>query len=58
MKFLKDVVSELKKITWLSKSQLLKTTGVVLLFTILVSVYVFGVDTITTGLYGLLMKNL
>lgn len=58
MKFLKDVISELKKITWLSKSKLFKTTGVVLVFTILVSLFVYGVDTITTGVYGLLMKSL
>lgn len=58
MKFLKDVISEFKKITWLSKSKLFKTTGVVLVFTILVSLFVYGVDTITTGVYGLLMKSL
>lgn len=58
MKFFKNVISELKMITWLPKSELIKMTGVVLLSTILVSAFVFGVDTIASGLYGFVMKSL
>ena len=48
MKFLKtyysDVKIELKKVTWLSKNELLGSTSVVWVFAIIVSIFLFIVD--------------
>ena len=42
--FLKDVNSELKKVTWPTKKELLNSTGTVLLITITIAIIVFVLD--------------
>ena len=48
MKFLKtyfdDVKVELRKVTWLSKNEMLGSTMVVWIFAIIVSIFLFVVD--------------
>ena len=48
MKFIRtyfsDVKIELKKVTWLSKNEMLGSTSVVLIFAIIVSIFLFIVD--------------
>ena len=48
MKFLstyfKDVRLELKKVSWLSKDEMIGSTTVVLIFAIIVSIFLFFVD--------------
>ena len=48
MKFLKtyfdDVKIELRKVTWLSKNEMLGSTMVVWIFAIIVSIFLFFVD--------------
>ena len=48
MKFLKtyfnDVKIELRKVTWLSKNEMLGSTMVVWIFAIIVSIFLFVVD--------------
>ena len=48
MKFLKtyfsDVKIELRKVTWLSKNKILKSTTVVWFFAIIVALFLFVVD--------------
>lgn len=56
MKFLKGVISEIKMITWLPKSELLKTTCAVLVVTMLITGFVYGVDTLSTQVYGTIMQ--
>ena len=48
MKFIRtyfsDVKIELKKVTWLSKNEMLGSTSVVWIFAIIVSIFLFIVD--------------
>lgn len=43
-KFFKDTKSELKKVTWPTKEQLKKNTGVIIAFIILVAIFLFVFD--------------
>ena len=42
--YLKDVIQELKKVTWLSKEELVASTSVVIAFAIAMGLFVWGVD--------------
>ena len=42
--YISDVKIELKKVTWLSKNEMLGSTSVVLIFAIIVSIFLFIVD--------------
>lgn len=53
-KFLRGVKSELKKVHWLNRSQLLAYTGVVIISVITVTALIWGVDSILS----LIMKQL
>ncbi|MBU1157547.1 MAG: preprotein translocase subunit SecE [Proteobacteria bacterium] len=44
MQFLREVVQELKRVTWPSRRQTISTTGVVLALVILVSIFLGVVD--------------
>ena len=44
IRFLKDVKSELKKVTWPTKNQAVKNTVVVLIFLIIIGLFVFLID--------------
>ena len=41
-RFFKDTKAELKKVTWPDKEQLIHNTGVIIVFTIILSVLDFG----------------
>lgn len=43
-KYFKDTKSELKKVTWPSKEQLKKNTGVILVFIIIAAIFLFVCD--------------
>lgn len=58
MKFLKNVISELKMISWLPKTELLKTSGLVLMLTLIITCFVFGIDSLVSGIYGIIMKSI
>jgi preprotein translocase subunit SecE len=49
--FLKAVKGEFKKIVWPEKKNVLRNTGVVIGFVILISVLVFILDTIFGGIF-------
>ena len=51
--FLADVRTELKKVSWPSKSELWNATGVVIVSTALVTVYVVFVDIVLKGIMKL-----
>ena len=53
-KFFRELKSELKKVAWPSKKQVINNTGVVLAVCALSGVVLFGVD----ALFGLLIKLL
>jgi preprotein translocase subunit SecE len=44
--FFDDVVKEMKKVTWPTKEELKDSTGVVLVATLIIAVFVYIVDTI------------
>jgi preprotein translocase subunit SecE len=42
--YIRDVISELKKVTWPTKDELKGSTATVIVFSIISALYVFGVD--------------
>ena len=55
--FLNDVVNEMKKVTWPGSRQTAASTLVVIVFTIIVSLYLFGVDALVHWLFNLVMQR-
>lgn len=54
--YLKDTKQELKRVTWSSRKELLKNTGVVLATIISFTILVWGLDTVLSGALGLILK--
>lgn len=54
--FLKQVRSELVKVDWPTRQQTIRLTGLVIIASILVGVYIGGLDTIFTLLFKNLVK--
>ena len=54
--FLQEVYAELKKVAWPSRSEVIRLTGVVIIISVLVGVYVGGLDFIFTSLLQLVVK--
>jgi preprotein translocase subunit SecE len=44
--FFDDVVKEMKKVTWPTKDELKDSTGVVLVATLIIAIFVYAIDTI------------
>ncbi|SNZ10870.1 preprotein translocase subunit SecE [Persephonella hydrogeniphila] len=55
-KFLKEVQEELKKVTWPSKELVRNATVAVIVFTLLVSLYLWGLDLIFDRIFNYLYK--
>jgi len=43
--FFSDVVEQLKKVTWPDRAQLLSSTGIIVVFMLLMAAVIFGIDT-------------
>ncbi|MCQ4948162.1 preprotein translocase subunit SecE [Bittarella massiliensis (ex Durand et al. 2017)] len=56
-KYFRDFRSELKKIVWPSRKQIVKSTAVVLLMVFIAGVVIWGFDTVLGFLVNLLLKN-
>lgn len=54
--YLKDTKQELTRVTWSTKIELLKNTGIVLATIISFTILVWGLDTILSGALGLILK--
>lgn len=54
--YLKGTRQELKKVTWSTKKELLKNTGIVLATIISFTILVWGLDTVLSGALGLILK--
>ena len=54
--YLKDTNQELKRVTWSTKKELLKNTGIVLATIISFTILVWGLDTVLSGALGLILK--
>ncbi|HOV92488.1 MAG TPA: preprotein translocase subunit SecE [Candidatus Kapabacteria bacterium] len=53
-KFFNDVVAEMKKVSWPTRDQLRESTRVVILFTLIVTLFIFIIDQITTWIVQLI----
>lgn len=56
-RFFKDIISELKKVTWPTGKELLKYTGAVLAFIIVLAIIVGLMDLGLSSLFGLVLKK-
>ncbi|WP_457639650.1 preprotein translocase subunit SecE [Persephonella sp.] len=54
--FLKEVQEELKKVTWPSRTLVRNATIAVIVFTLLVSIYLWGLDIIFDRIFDYLYK--
>jgi preprotein translocase subunit SecE len=52
--YLKEVVQELRKVTWPTKDELKGSTTVVIVFALLMAAFVWAVDLTLSKLFGLL----
>lgn len=52
--FTKDVVVEMKKVSWPTREQLVESTKVVIAATLILTAFVFLIDQASTWLYSLL----
>ncbi|WP_457627097.1 preprotein translocase subunit SecE [Persephonella sp.] len=58
IKFLKEVQEELKKVTWPSRTLVKNATIAVIVFTLLVSVYLWTLDLMFSRLISFVMERL
>jgi preprotein translocase subunit SecE len=56
-RFFKDIVSELKKVTWPTAKDLVKYSGAVIAFILVTAVIVFLMDTGLSALFRLVLKT-
>ncbi len=56
--YVKDSFQELNKVTWPTKNQAVRLTGIVLGFTITAALFIAAVDYLLTILNGLALKSL
>ncbi|MFI3210089.1 MAG: preprotein translocase subunit SecE [Peptostreptococcaceae bacterium] len=54
--YIKETKVELNRVTWPTKKELLKNTGVVLTVVILSTILVWGLDTILSNILKLVLK--
>lgn len=55
-KFISEVIVELKKVSWSTRSELIQSTQVVLLSTALLGAFIAVVDVVISQLVGLVIK--
>jgi preprotein translocase subunit SecE len=55
--FLKEVRDELKKVVWPTRDEIIRLTGVVILISVVVGIFLGGTDFILTKLIGLLITR-
>jgi preprotein translocase, SecE subunit, bacterial len=55
-RYLKETKQELSRVTWSTKQELLKNTGIVLATIISFTILVWGLDTVLSGALGLILK--
>lgn len=54
--YLKEVVQELKKVNWPGKEELKGSTTVVIFFSVMMAVFVWGVDFLLSELFQLVVR--
>ncbi|PIS14434.1 preprotein translocase subunit SecE [Candidatus Shapirobacteria bacterium CG09_land_8_20_14_0_10_39_12] len=56
-KFFTEVKSELLKVTWPTKNQVIRLTTVVIFISLAVGIFIGGLDFVFTKLIGLIVKK-
>ena len=54
--YIKETIAELKRVTWSTKTELLKNTGIVLATIISFTILVWALDTLLSGALALIIK--
>lgn len=54
--FLKEVGDELKKVVWPTRDEVIRLTAVVIIVSLIVGVYLGGIDLILTKILALVVK--
>lgn len=57
VQFVKEVVSELKKVTWPTREETIKLTAVVIVLSIIVGAFIGGLDVLFIKITSLLFKR-
>ena len=55
--FVKEAYAEMKKVSWLSKKEVIGSTGVIIVFIIMVSLFIGLVDLLLVRLTGFLLRR-
>jgi preprotein translocase subunit SecE len=55
--FLREVRDELKKVVWPTRDEVIRLTGVVILISVIVGLFLGGADFILTKLIGILITR-
>lgn len=56
VRFLAETYDELKKVTWPTKDEIVRLTAVVIFISVIVGLYIGGLDYVLTKLLGLIIK--
>ena len=56
VKFLRETYDELIKVVWPTKNEVIRLTGVVISISVIVGLYIGGLDYIFTKITGLLIR--
>jgi preprotein translocase subunit SecE len=48
--FLKGVRGEVSRVSWPTRNEVISMTGLIVLFVIILTIYIWGVDTIVQGI--------
>lgn len=54
--YLKEVREELKKVTWPTREEVIKLSAIVIVVSVIVSLYVSGLDYVFTTILGVIIK--
>lgn len=57
VQFVREVITELKKVTWPTREETVKLTAVVIAISLIVAVFIGGLDAILVKITGLLFKR-
>jgi len=55
-KFIVEVEVEMRKVSWMTRKELIASTSVVVVATLLIALFIFVVDTPLSRLIGLILK--
>ena len=56
VQFIKEVITELKKVTWPTREETIKLTGMVIIMSVLVGAFIGGLDIILVKIVSIVLK--